>query len=319
MVVKKSITYTFLYTLAIFFFVMYINPYAVNGDQRYYREVYSTCFFDSSSFDAQWQCYFDNTGSKEPVYFYIVKFAQGFLSKDIFIVIANSILSLIMICLVFRYYENCWHRHLFIILLLSNYYVVVLFFSAERLKFGFIFLLLGLLAQAQLRRTSLVLLSMITHTQMSMMIAPYFFSRAFGMQGGFFKKTAAITLPILLFGVMYYFLSDHIESKLAALNNFDVDVGIGATLKILFFLVVASISIKKLEPVIAGLPLFVSAYYFGSDRVAVLAFILYMIYVIAHKKRMDALLFLCMLYFSYKSIDLVGNIIMYGDGFYGIS
>lgn len=314
MIIKKPVAYTLLYTIAVAFFVMYVNPYDVNGDQYYYRELYNSCFFDPS-FDDQWQCYVDNTGSAEPVYFYIVKFAQHFLSKDVFVVIADSVLAFAMVSLVFRYYKNCWHRHLFIVLLLTNYYAIVLFFAAERLKFGFVFLLLGLLAQTQLRRIPLVLLAMITHTQMSMMVAPYFVSRAFRMQGGFLKKAAVVTLPLLLFGVMYFFLKGHIESKLVALNN--SDIGFGATLKILFFLVIAGVSVRRFEPIVAGLPLLFSAYYFGSDRVAILAFILYMAYVIAYKKRMDALLVLFMLYFSFKSIDFVSNIIVYGNGYYG--
>lgn len=321
MIVKKPLVYAVLYALLGLLIVCWINPYYIWGDQEHYRAVYNGCFFDSYNLENQWDCYIDNTGSKEPIYFFIVKFAQLFINKNTFIIIADTLFIFLIALLVFKNYKAVWHRHLFMLLVLSNYYMAVLLFAAERLKFGFIFLVAALLIQTPIRRLGFIVLSMVTHTQMTMLLAPYFVSRVFGSKGGIFKKVLAVAIPLVLFGVMYYFLRGHIESKLIALENTTKNIQLGwiASLKTSVFIILAAFSLRKIQPLIAGSPLIFAAYFLGSDRTAILAFILYVAYVLYYKQRMDIILFVVMCYFSYKSIGFVSNIIHYGNGYYNIS
>lgn len=143
MKIQKSRLYPILYAIIAFVISLYVLPYYVLGDQEHYRGLYRNCFFDSISFESQFYCYQQSIGSSEPVYFFLVKLVQPFLDKDLFISIANTLMIYLIARLTFREYAVVWHRNLFMFLVLSNYYIIVLMLAAERLKFAFIFLLLA--------------------------------------------------------------------------------------------------------------------------------------------------------------------------------
>ena len=317
MKISKSIVYATIYSILIFLFSIYLLPHGVDGDQLYYREFYNSCFSENYTYEQEFFCYQNTLGSTEPGYFLLSKLANFLLiEKDLFIAIANSILTFSIVTLVFKYYKPVWHRHLFVVLILSNYYFLVLLTSAERLKFGFIFLTLGLIFAAR-KRLALFGLAVFSHVQVAIMLIPYFISQVLAKGASKLVKAFTIIGGVVLFAGMLYFMQGHITSKVEAYTSIDGgSVGFLGALKASVFIILALISTRQIIAATAGTPIVVMAYFLGSDRVGMLAFILYAGLVIYYKNRIDLILLIVMLYFSYKSIDFITNILLYGNGYY---
>src|SRR5690606_25337103 len=102
MKISKSIVYATLYSILIFLFSIYLLPHGVDGDQLYYREFYNSCFSENYTYEQEFFCYQNTLGSTEPGYFLLSKLANFLLiEKDLFIAIANSILTFSIVTLVF--------------------------------------------------------------------------------------------------------------------------------------------------------------------------------------------------------------------------
>ena len=119
---------------------LYIGPLYVLGDQVHYRSVYEN-LAELSLVDGY--IYYNSAlDSLEFVHFFLSWLASRFLDKDLFVAIANALLAWVA----FGVFQK-WKASVFIavLLVLTNYYLIAMYFSAERLKFGFIFLGLSFL------------------------------------------------------------------------------------------------------------------------------------------------------------------------------
>lgn len=316
MKIKKSLFFGMLAAIFAFLTTSYISPYYIDGDQYHYRDFYKYCFYNSLTFTQQIFCYNNTLGSNEPVYFLLSKIANPYLTKDLFISISNSILAFLIVLLIFRYHKTGWQRYLLVALVLSNYYLMVLFFSAERLKFAFIFLIAALLA-SQMKKFIFFGLAMLTHAQSALLIAPYFISKILHKDTKPIIKWATLIASLIMFIGAFLVLKEHVTSKFTVYSTGVEEDGTGlmGMVKTSIFIILAYISTRKILPVIAGIPLIAISYFLGSDRIGMLAFILYLGATLYYKNKMDLILFIVMLYFSYKSIDFILNILRYGSGY----
>lgn len=319
MKIQKSSFFAAIYAITAFFVSMYLLPFYRFGDQWHYREFYSSCF-DSGFLSLPWEffCYSNTLGSKEPLYFIISKIAHTFLSKDLYISIVNTIFVYLIVKLIFQFYRKFWDRQIFIALILSNYYFVVLALAAERLKFGFLFFTLALL-MANSKRVFFIAASILSHVQMSLMIAPLYISKILQDNTKLWKKiVVSIACLVGFFGV-FFLLKDHIMSKLEVYSNGAEQAGTGiiGVVKTSIFIILGVISTRKFVIFIAGMPLIALSYFLGADRIGMLAFILYVGAVIFYKRRADLILLIVLLYFSFKSIGFILNILNYGTGYVG--
>ena len=130
MKIKKSNLYAILAAICVLIFSLNILPLYIDGDQLHYRDFYKYCFYDSLTLSQQFFCYQNTLGSQEPGYFFISKLASIYLEKDIFIAIANTILTFFMTILILKYYQKNWQRIAFIVLIITNYYFIVMLLSA---------------------------------------------------------------------------------------------------------------------------------------------------------------------------------------------
>src|SRR5690606_32456046 len=144
--------------------------------------------------------------------FLLAKIFNLYLTKDVFISIANSILAILLVLLIFRYCKIGWERYALLALIFTNYYVMVLFFSAERLKFAFIFLIAALLT-TQAKKLVFFGLAMLTHVQSALLIAPYFISKILHKNTKPVVKWATLIASLAMFAVAFVLLRGHIESK----------------------------------------------------------------------------------------------------------
>lgn len=319
MKIKKSNLYATLSAICVLTFSLNIAPLYIDGDQLHYRGFYKYCFYDALTLSQQFFCYQNTLGSQEPGYFFISKLAYLYLEKDIFISISNTILTFFMTLLILKYYQRNWQRLIFIILAITNYYFVVMLLSAERLKFSFIFLIIALLISGN-KKIIPFGLAMLTHIQSILLIGPYYLAQVFDKKTNIWIRGLVILGFILLSAALFIFLNDHIESKFTSYSSSTDENGTGiiGVIKTSIFILLAGISVRKIIPIICGMPLIVLSYFLGSERIGMLAFILYVFTVLYYKRKMDVLLFVIMLYFSFKSIGFISNVITYGTGYYFI-
>lgn len=320
MLIKKPLFYATFYSLLVFIFSLYIVPLYIDGDQLHYRDFYKYCLYENLTPLQQFFCYEITLGTKEPGYFYISKIAYPYLDKDMYITLANTALTFVMTLAIFKYYKLVWHRHVFLILILMNYYFIVMLTSAERLKFSFIFLALALLINSN-KRIIIFGLALLTHVQTILLLAPYYIGQFFDKSESKFLKILMILGFVAVSGATFFVLQEHIESKFTSYSNSVDEDGLGVmgSLKTSVFIILALVTTRRLLPLICGLPLIVMAFFLGSDRIGMLAFILYAGVVIYYKRRMDVVLFIVMIYFVYKSSEFISNILEYGTGYHFIN
>jgi hypothetical protein len=74
---------------------------------------------------------------------------------------------------------------------------------------------------------------------------------------------------------------------------------------------------KKKEVVLIFIPLFVSVYLIGGERVNMMGYFVFLYYVLPIKKGFNMGILTTSAYFLYVTYMFMINVIEYGDGFYG--
>ena len=136
MKLKYIFNFSTFYAFVVFVLSMQIFPFYVYGDQEHYIKFYEG-IQDRSITDA-YSFYGNTVGAQEPVYFLIIYLFNTIIDKMILMSLINSL----MFYFISKYLAKI-NVHPFIIFsLLFNYYILVLFFSAERLKIAILFTVL---------------------------------------------------------------------------------------------------------------------------------------------------------------------------------
>lgn len=309
----------FLYfsTSLIFFFLSHVLiSYYTLGDQLYYRELYSA--FSVTPINEILVTGLRQVSSMEPLsLFFLWIGAKLNIDKDVYISFWNALLLVGLVIFSKKYKMNL----LFIFLLLTNFYVIVLLTGAERLKFAFIILIYAFVFNDNKRiSNTLMFISPLAHLQSLIFIvgylshsaSKYFLSILFNLR----VKKKVIYLfffVIFVFGFLLYFFHVQLYSKLNAyfemrsiLSLFNITVLLVVCLlitsqKFEFFLMLSVISIF--------------VFILGGERVNMIAFFVSLCLLIVEKKADHPFFMLLMVYFSIKSIPFINNIVIYGNGF----
>ena len=126
--------------LFIFIISLYLAPYYISGDQVFYIDTYNA--IRNLGFLDGYVYYYKTLSTLEPVYYILIYINSPFFEKYLFVSISNAILAYYSV----RFFTKLGSRtYIASIIVLTNFYFYVLFFSAERLKFSFIFLTLSLI------------------------------------------------------------------------------------------------------------------------------------------------------------------------------
>lgn len=313
MKIKSSFFYGLIYSIIILLFSLFIFKYYIGGDQRFYTPFYNYCLSDIRGVGWKFQCYKEIVGAQEPIYFFISYLFSFFTSKIFYTSVTNAILIFLLVKVVFKYYSLEWHRHVFILFLLSNYYMLGLLFSTERLKIGFIFLLMAIYFN---KKKLYILIAIFSHLQILFAVVPFYISILLKSSVKFWFKFFLILMSTAGLFLLFLVMQNQIYHKFNAYyqETQDLDMGFIGIIKTSFFIILSSITVKKYEPLITGAPLVLMSYFIGSTRLGMMVFILYLFYAIRFNKRMDFVMILVLSYFSYKSIDFISNVFMYGEG-----
>ena len=208
---------------------------------------------------------------------------------------------------------------LFIFLTSTNYYILVLLTSAERLKFAYIFAILVFIMPRAWRGV-MVVASLLSHFSILIVFLslalPQEFRNAIqslrmtGWES--LKGVAALVATFGAFIVFLYLYQDPIMNKVSHYISYNFSDMIAALL--LFFVSFLVTENRKNMFATLLIPL-VATFILGGQRVNMLTVSIFLYVVLKEEKTNHPVVLLLMAYLSYKSIDFMQDVLTYGTGF----
>lgn len=308
-VVAKPLT-----AILVFIFSLVICPYYINGDQIVYIKLYEG--LRNLNLREGFIFYMSNIDSKEFGHFFLSWLGSNWhIEKDLFIAISNASLAYFALSLFQK-----WKVSVIIAVMLvtTNFYFLGLYFAAERLKFGVIFLVLSIIYINKIKRFYVfTFLSIISHIQMLGIYIPIFFNVFVKQLLKIFRTRKIAQYILFIFPIIFIpilLMIDQILSKIQ--SSLDVKELAELVKILLFFLLAFWYSKNKIEPVILFLPIIFAVFLLGGHRLNMLGYFIFLYYALPFKGGLNVGVLATSVYFAYSSIGFIANIIEYGHGFF---
>lgn len=305
------------WALPVLIFSLFMFPFFTSGDQEFYRKFYSGV--SDMSFVEGFVFYKKTLGTSEAGYFLLTYLFSAVLQKDVLF----SLLNFVLFQQVFSWLLRHDVSRVLFPMVYFNFYLIVLAFSAERLKLSLLFFLIAYSASG-LWRILFLAVSVMSHVQVLIMLLSAQVRRFNTVlsefsQGRIGYGFVSLMFLIMLMLGMLFVLREHILSKF--LVYYDLWGGGGAILKPLFFtlLTVCYASDKKLEALLASLPLVLCAYLIGEERIVIFSYFIFVFYALQVNRGINVGIVITGLYFFYKGLLFVSNVVYFGDGFASIT
>lgn len=298
---------------AVFLLSLWLMPYYVNGDQTHYRRVYAE--LATLDLGDALEFYSLALSSNEWVHFALSWIFSRYVDKDLFISAFNSILAYAGMSLLRKWGAS---PTLAVTIALTNFYFLVLYFAAERLKFAFIFLALSLLWVGQAYKAVILGgFAVASHVQVIIVYAFVFARFIFAQIATVLvkRKGLAYLLAISLIGVALVLpFEEQILAKFVAHADDRGLLNLGRIF--IFFMMALFYSSRKTDLVIMFAPIFVSAFLVGGERVNIFAYFLFLHTALSVNRGCNVGVVASSAYFAYSSFGFVYKIIENGDGFF---
>ena len=257
----------------VFIISLVLGPLYHSGDQVNYIRVYNE--LPLLSFSEGRQYYSKYLTSSEIVHFLFITIFSRITEKFIFISVINSILAY-MILLLFRQ----WKVNFIVsaLIVLTNYYSYILFFPAERLKFGVIFLIFSLLYFDEKKKfIASSLLSSLSHFQMVLVYISILFEFVFSKVKLFIFEQKISKYLILLVFLSIFGLVLFVDNIMHKVNVYlSNSSGIYELWKGLLFFIGAMIYSKNTKQIVlVFFPLLIFTYLLGGSRINMLSFFVF--------------------------------------------
>lgn len=288
------------------------------GDQVWYRALYDSLhgayFGEIRSYQSRL------TSSVEPVLGALYWLGSNLsIQKDVYLGLWNALLLSLVVLHLRKYRASL----LFSFLLLLNYYLWVLLFAADRLKFAYIFLLVAALSGNRIVKFMASSISVFSHFQIIIQwasIAAARIAEAVRLRADI-NKNKLIRYSILLLAALFFALylgaqySEFISSK--AIRYADAyGGGVMSLVNILILLVVGVVVLERRLDFLAGLiPLAIAAYLLGPERVNMMAVFLFIVFALEERKTSNLAVISLMIYFAIKAMGFLYNIYYFGHGY----
>jgi len=305
--------------LLVFIYSLYVGPFATAGDQTAYRAIYEQ--IGKSSFEEAIWFYYRSINSKEIVHFvFSFIFSSNGIDKDVFIAISNGVLAYVSAAVLLKFNTS---KIIVVVIILTSFYFNVLYFSAERLKFGYIFFMLSILFwDRKVLFYVFSFTSVFGHAQMAINYLAVLFSLLMNqlkrtlLLGKISTHILIIIFILLIFGFLvdrYSELGSHIIVKFEAYHKeiqlFDVVKILGIMCLAVFY------SKNSWEAFFTFVPLIVLVVFLGSDRILMIGYFLFLYYGLQVNRGLNLGVISTTLYFSFKSIGYLQGLIYFGNGF----
>lgn len=314
---KKITFYGLLASPILYLYSYYLISNYVFGDQIIYRELYES--FSGASFLEVPFVAERHISAFDSLSFYLLWIGAALgIDKDVYIALANTLLLLALYVLARRHSVN----YSMIALLMCNYYVIVLMTGAERLKFAFIFLFLAALMRKKKWNIFFALLSVFAHLQSLILLTSLALNQYKNiiwnlLRGNLRRSRISSVVGALVLGlVLFYSKLDAIGEKY---NYYSQSGTFLESVQIILFMLAGLLFIKnKFGFFISLLSLMMLTLFIGGNRVNMIAVFVGVYLFWIEGKGNHPFLYVTMIYFAYKSLSFVSNILSYGNGFYGV-
>ena len=301
--------------MIVFAISMVLGSLYTGGDQRIYTAVYneigSMGLIEAYAFYQFWLT------SIEIIHFLFVWLLSGYIGK----VFLFSALNTFFAGLIIRLFDSLKVNFLVTaFFLLTNFYLYVLFFAAERLKLGFILLLLSLVIRASKKlKITLVFMSLTAHLQMLLVVAPKVFETALSTLVRLLKvqRFKPIYLLILVPFLLTPLILDYLIQKAQAYSI--TQQSIFDYMRISIFLLLSlwyapkGYSARRIF--IIFFPLFICVFFVGGDRINMIGYLYFLMFALEHNNGLNMGILITSMYFFVKTIIFVNNIIQSSTGF----
>lgn len=312
MVVNKYKLIQIVYPFLIYIVSIIISPYDIYGDQLYYRQIYLE--LPNYNLIDGYFVYSQTLSSFEFMHYILIKWASLFINKDIFMSLSNAILIFFII----RYMSKLKVSIAIItIIVFSNYYLFVLFFSAERLKFAVIFLFISLNSLNNIKLMYFFgFLSVLTHIQMFILYMSIFFHKIFISMYNIIAtmkfRFSHIILIVIVF-IILELLSNQIISK----ASYYITGNLSFPYKIFIFYFLSLIYAKnKSQLIFLFLPLAIASSVILGNRIAIFAYMIFLYYGLQSNHGKNIGVISTSIYYAIQSYLFIYNIFVYGNGYY---
>jgi hypothetical protein len=206
-------------------------------------------------------------------------------------------------------------------IVLTNFYMFVLYFAAERLKFGFLFLVLSLLySNKPWQSYSLAFLSIWSHFSMLLIYAGVWmaeFYNKLSMKVKWRSKGFLLSFLVLLppFALVLY-ESKTILWKLGTYIERNENLAVMSFMPLVVLIVLTGIYAKNMrKSIFIFAPLLVGVAIVGGSRLNMLAYFIFLGFGLRVNAGVNAGVLITSAYFFYKSIGFVANVLEHGHGF----
>jgi len=321
--ITKKYILSFVFSLLIAVFTAHYSKTFIDGDITKYKKVYEYSSYepDEKRFKVSadptidiWgnkdrtkrDYYSKNLTSREITHFFLISFFSKFISYEKFLGFLNFCLVFLIFILFLKKNTN----YLIILsFIFTNYYMLIIYFSAERLKVGIIFGLISLILMQYKKISYLnILISVLSHFQLMILYSAIFMNYAVkSIVKVFSQKIISIYFLILtIFSLLIIlFAREHIIYKLNQLSLTNNEIIIG-WLKITIFLILTYINFRKFTFLcILFLPIYLATLVVGPNRLIILVFAIFVYFSIQKNRGVNIPLIIVFVYFFAKSISLI--------------
>lgn len=299
----------------VFIVSVILSQFYTEGDQDIYNNAYDS--IKGQSLLEAFITYKFNINSDEPMHFIIIwVFSNLNFPKYLLMALSNVLL----ISILFRIFLR-WNVNLFIVvtIIFLNFYLFVLFFAAERLKFGFIFFLFSYYYFGEtLKKYMYLVISFLSHVQI--LIFPFIFLLS---NLRFFLSLKKILFAIfiglpLCIGIGLY-LNDHLMNKYITYSDLASNKNIFLnTWQVFLFMILTLLYTNKwLKVVIIFFVIAIFSAFLGPERITMIAFIYFMYYGLRVNRGINFGVIFSSLYYGVKTVFFVYNIFLFNNGFAG--
>jgi hypothetical protein len=295
---------------------LWFMPYYVDGDQVMYRYFYDTR--EGVDLAVSYEDYGNLIGSQEPFYFALVTAFSGWCDKDLLMSLFNGMFGYF----VGRGLALLDASKIVTALLAVNFYMVILFFSAERFKLGVLFISIAFMYRG-LARYAAVVVAVMSHVQVLLVIVAQLVANAAKalpllLRGRVERRVLWTVLGPVLGSVALVPVIEYTLNKLAYYHEGSKETGAALLMKPVVFFALTAIYAGRER--VAGLALqatiLSATAVVGTERLVIFSYMIFMYYGLQVRRGVNAGVLLTCIYFAATGIVALSDTYYYGNAFY---
>jgi hypothetical protein len=298
-----------------FTFSFVLLHFYINGDQKYY-----IIFYDQISNLDFLEAYLlakPVIGASEPVSLFILWLGSSLeIDKNIYVSTWNAALLLLL----WRFCKRHHVKPFVFFLIVLNFYTLVLLTGAERLKFGYTFIIFASFLSNRTKPIG-VLIACLAHFQMFLVLPSIVIASRYNeilrlTRYGLIRKSSfyLFLISITFFPLLFSGFNGAISYKFTA--YFDSSRNIESLTNVMLLTVAALLATSNWKRMFFSIaPFYVLIMMFGGDRVNMLAVTVVLWILISERRIGHPISLVLLIYFFLKAFGFMYRTLLFGDAF----